>query len=125
MACNSNSASQAAVHSSNNNSCKRSPYNLDLLNHLTNNIMKKYGSEFELISKLTNLKHRRLRPEPTSRSFSSLPLVKVTAAPDMADDVAYRDEYVPTQTQSNPCSPRVARRAFATCLDGTQYIIGK
>lgn len=105
-----------------NSISKRSLYNMDLLNHLTNNLMKKYGSEFELVSKLTNIKHRR--PEVvTSRSVSNLPLVKVTG-PDMTCDENLQ-EYFPTQTQSNPCSPRVARRAFTTCLDGTQYIIGK
>ncbi|XP_059174734.1 dual specificity calcium/calmodulin-dependent 3',5'-cyclic nucleotide phosphodiesterase 1A-like isoform X4 [Physella acuta] len=110
----------AFTSSTTSSSSKRSPYNIDLLNHLTNNLMKKYGSEFELVSKLTNIKHRR--PEVvTSRSVSSLPLVKVTG-PDMTCDENLQ-EYFPTQTQSNPCSPRVARRAFTTCLDGTQYII--
>ncbi|XP_035828763.1 calcium/calmodulin-dependent 3',5'-cyclic nucleotide phosphodiesterase 1A [Aplysia californica] len=103
---------------------KRSPYDLDLLNQLTNNIMKKYGSEFELVSKLTNLKNRP-RPKSeqlSSRSVSSLPLVKVTG-PDVSDGQGQSMEYLPTRSQSNPCSPRVTRRAFTTCLDGTQYII--
>lgn len=104
---------------------KRLPYDLDLFSQLTNNIMRKYVSDFELVNTLANYKRRKLRSSGvTSRSVSSLPLLKVTE-PEVPNGQGMVDEYVPTETQSHPCSPRATRKGFTTFLDGTQYIIGK
>lgn len=104
-----------------------SSYERDVINQLTNNIMKKYHSEFELVNKLTNIKqnNKRNNCDLTSRSVSSLPLVRITG-PDVAPEDQFTGaDYLPTQTQSTPCSPRSVRKGFTTFLDGTQYIIGE
>lgn len=105
----------------NSNGTVRTPYNLDLINHLTCNIMKKYRSELELFGQMTNLTHQKVRSELTSRSVWSLPLVKVTGP----EGASSPEEVLPKRTQSNPCSPGFRRKGFKTYLDGTQYIFGR
>ena len=90
----------------------------EILNQLTNNMMKKYN--LDIVDKLNGLSAFDDEQSSSSRSVSSLPLVKVTGPEDDQDMT-----YLPTRSQSNPCSPRPSRRGFTTCLNGTQYIIGE
>lgn len=57
-----------------------------------------------------------------SQSLSNLPKVMIT---DSGNKNLLLDNFEEFKTRSQPCSPRVKRRAFTTCIAGTRYIIGR
>ena len=57
-----------------------------------------------------------------SRSLNNLPKVLVT---DFGEKNHLLSRFDESKSQSTPCSPRVKRRAFTTCIAGTRYVIGK
>ena len=57
-----------------------------------------------------------------SRSLNNLPKVTVTEFPG---NNHLSDNLGELRVRSQPCSPRLKRRAFTTCIGGTRYIIGK